>query len=54
MRHETLPEDNALFRIKTKGHPIKHHFADTLGNASRIGIFRRQGMPVGDKKETIV
>ncbi len=39
MRHQTLAEDDAFFRIKTEGDPVQHHLADTLAAMPEVSAY---------------
>ena len=49
-----LHKQGALFRGQTGAEPIKHDLFTVIFNGCRIVIVAGQGMPIGNKKITVV
>ena len=54
LRYFRLDKQRRLRRIDTRGQPVNHHVPGMLFDLLGAVVMRCQGMPVGDKKETLV
>ena len=45
-----LPENHALFGIKTGGDPVLHHFVDIIPHPGGVRVVAGQGVPVSDEE----